>query len=310
FCPNCGVQIDANDKFCTNCGAALSDGSTTEPVVQSTQVQVQPVQQQVQSIQPIQKGQPSLNASRTVMAIKKKRFNSKVLIIAIVVVLTVAGFGFYKYRTSPAHNPNNPLANQNFTFVRDKDTGKIALSEAQVGRIDWNIYRIALKKKAPNAAATRYLINHPQSYIDGYSNQAEKLSNQAEKLEDLIAHDKKIGNIFDDIYDNYMVNKYIWISPNNRNIKNGDKVTIYMKQDKVTNSIIAKYPATNFLNQRRDNPARHDRHPSFLPEIQITSSLAAAAEIVKYFTQITTMNTENAMYSLHSDNYTVSLVKF
>lgn len=79
--------------------------------------------------------------------------------------------------------------------------------------------------------------------------------------------------------------------------------------DKVANSIIAKYPATNFLNQRRDNPARHDRHPSFLPEIQITSSLAAA-EIVKYFTQITTMNTENAMYSLHSDNYTVSLVKF
>ena len=79
--------------------------------------------------------------------------------------------------------------------------------------------------------------------------------------------------------------------------------------DKIANSIIAKYPATNFLNQRRDSPARHDRHPSFLPEIQITSSLAAA-EIVKYFTQVTTMNTENAMYSLHSDNYTVSLVKF
>ncbi|MDU6570577.1 HesA/MoeB/ThiF family protein [Lactobacillus taiwanensis] len=78
--------------------------------------------------------------------------------------------------------------------------------------------------------------------------------------------------------------------------------------DKMTKSIISSYPVTDLLNQRRDEPSLHDRHPSFLPEIQISASLASA-EIIKYFTQVSSMTTQNAMYSLHSDNYTVSLVK-
>lgn len=227
FCPNCGAQIDANDKFCTNCGAALNDGSATTPA-QPTQVQVQPVQQ-VQPTQPIQEVQPVLNASRTVTATKKKGFNLKFLIIAIVVVLAVAGFGFYKYRTSPAHNPNNPLANQNFTFVRDEDSGKINISESQQGRVVWNLLRIALEKKDPNSAATKYFASHPQGFMDQY---LYKDTRKAESFEEVVSKDKKVINIIKDISDNYFTKTFFKISPNNSNVKNGDKVTIFLPQDK------------------------------------------------------------------------------
>lgn len=74
------------------------------------------------------------------------------------------------------------------------------------------------------------------------------------------------------------------------------------------NFILKEFPATNLLNERREEPSLHDRHPSFLPEIQITSALATA-EVIKYFTNIFKIDIEDAMFSLHSDNYSVSLVK-
>ena len=234
FCPNCGAQIDANDKFCTNCGAALNDGSATTPA-QPTQVQVQPVQQ-VQPTQPIQEVQPVLNASRTVTATKEKGFNLKFLIIAIVVVLAVAGFGFYKYRTSPAHNPNNPLANQNFTFFRNDENGMIAVSEVQQAKVGWNFFRIALEKKDPNSAATKYFVSHLQGFTDIY---LHKDTEQAREYERVMSKDKTVMQIFIDINDNYFENgKQVKIVPNNRNVKNGDKVTIILPQDK---SMAQKY---------------------------------------------------------------------
>lgn len=69
---------------------------------------------------------------------------------------------------------------------------------------------------------------------------------------------------------------------------------------------LRSYPLTVLQDQRREQISAHDRHPSFLPEIMITTSLAAS-EIVKYFTGITKMNTDKRIYSLHSNNYTVSL---
>lgn len=71
--------------------------------------------------------------------------------------------------------------------------------------------------------------------------------------------------------------------------------------------LMQKYPMTKNQNSRRLDAAAHDRHPSFLPEILITTSLATA-EIVKYLSQVAIMNTESSIYSLSSTNYTVKLI--
>ena len=235
FCPNCGAQIDANDKFCTNCGAALNDGSATTPA-QPTQVQVQPVQQ-VQPTQPIQEVQPVLNASRTVTATKKKGFNLKFLIIAIVVVLAVAGFSFYKYRTSPAHNPNNPLANQTITF-KQYDDGFQYLSESSFNQIIRNMVNKMIAKVHINNQAAKDLENANYIEIMQDSEGSEKLQEKF-KADTTPAEQKRLYAMGKDVIamGKGIQGEMVKVSPS-KNLKNGEKVTLRLN---VNPQIAQKY---------------------------------------------------------------------
>lgn len=76
---------------------------------------------------------------------------------------------------------------------------------------------------------------------------------------------------------------------------------------KAKTNLVQKYPMIKSQNARRIEASAHDRHPSFLPEILITTSLATA-EIIKFLSQVAPMNTKNSIYSLLSTNYTVKLI--
>lgn len=63
FCPNCGSNNTEDAKFCTGCGAPLSNEVKEENANTVTQVEGQPVQPEMQSIQPeMQQGQPQVVA--------------------------------------------------------------------------------------------------------------------------------------------------------------------------------------------------------------------------------------------------------
>lgn len=78
--------------------------------------------------------------------------------------------------------------------------------------------------------------------------------------------------------------------------------------DKTDKSIQQKFPITSLLNDKRSKINKFDRHPSYLPEIMIATSLGTN-ELVRYFTGLGNLNTINAVYSIQPDKFTVKLIE-
>lgn len=167
ICPNCGYKQDADNKFCIKCGHSMqnvAEAMNTEHVAQNTQ--------QVNSQLAGANGiivKPNLSSRLT------KTNKKKYLLISIVVIIIVALFGFYTYRTSAAHNPDNPLSNQEITFTMRKiantdpgddssdDDGEhlaLVLSRKSLANIYLNIWLLMVKHE--NNKAFNYINGHPE----------------------------------------------------------------------------------------------------------------------------------------------------
>ena len=191
FCENCGQPIEKDAKFCTKCGHSVNDFNRFQSLKR-----------------------------------KKLSFNlttkSNYIVIGALVIILVLGFGCYRYKNSPAHNPNNPLSNQTITFHKDSD-GKIQLSEKSENKIVSNAIYLAMKKDYPNSEITKYIEQYPQS-INSYV--AHPDSGQLAKLENKLLH-KKHDQSFGDIWEYYAyvceANRFYISNPY---AQEGDQVTV------------------------------------------------------------------------------------
>lgn len=194
ICPNCGYKQDADNKFCIKCGHSMqnvAEAMNTEHVAQNTQQ----VNSQLAGANGITV-KPNLSSRLT------KTNKKKYLLISIVVIIIVALFGFYTYRTSAAHNPDNPLSNQEITFTMRKiantdpgddssdDDGEhlaLVLSRKSMANIYLNIWLLMVKHE--NNKAFNYINGHPEfkrltykMFVTGgdYNNISEKMNHEGE----------------------------------------------------------------------------------------------------------------------------------
>lgn len=215
FCPNCGAQLDDTDKFCTRCGSDVRN---------ITSSQINP--------------QPTTRVEHTVPQNKNRGnfLNNKFKYIIIAVAVICAIGGFYKYRTSPAHNPNNPLSSyylNKVTFVRSND-GELSLTATEQAKLGWGVMCITCKHADPDSPAAKYLMTHFKAVEDMY---LYKRTKESATLENYSKHDTKFKRILEDLSDNYFEKTRVKIVPNNTYVKNGDKVKIILPG----NSISKKY---------------------------------------------------------------------
>lgn len=106
ICPSCGYKQSADNKFCIKCGHSMQDvplaGSKKADVSNKVKISSSNVNAGLAS---------ASTTKRLSKADKRKR-----ILIGIAILIVAILFGGYKYYTSAAHNPNNPLSNQTITF--------------------------------------------------------------------------------------------------------------------------------------------------------------------------------------------------
>lgn len=209
FCPNCGAQLDNTDKFCTKCGSDVRN---------ITSSQINP--------------QPTTRVEHTVPQNKNRGnfLNNKFKYIIIAVAVICAIGGFYKYRTSPAHNPNNPLSNQTITFTKYED--ETYLSKDSFNKIEDNIVIKCMKSYhfSPKVVQDVKKFN----IIKGMEDSDYEYDLEEKLYKDSTASDKKELQIFgNDIkkLGRGISGELVIVSPD-KNLKNGEKVTLTLNINK------------------------------------------------------------------------------
>lgn len=209
FCPNCGAQLDDTDKFCTRCGSDVRN---------ITSSQINP--------------QPTTRVEHTVPQNKNRGnfLNNKFKYIIIAVAVICAIGGFYKYRTSPAHNPNNPLSNQTITFTKYED--ETYLSKDSFNKIEDNIVIKCMKSYhfSPKVVQDVKKFN----IIKGMEDSDYEYDLEEKLYKDSTASDKKELQIFgNDIkkLGRGISGELVIVSPD-KNLKNGEKVTLTLNINK------------------------------------------------------------------------------
>ena len=211
FCPNCGAQLDDTDKFCTRCGSDVRN-------ITSSQINPQPTTR-VEHTVPQNKNRGNFLNNKF-----------KYIIIAVVVICAIGGFGFYKYRTSPAHNPNNPLSNQTITFTKYED--ETYLSKDSFNKIEDNIVIKCMKSYhfSPKVVQDVKKFN----IIKGMEDSDYEYDLEEKLYKDSTASDKKELQIFgNDIkkLGRGISGELVIVSPD-KNLKNGEKVTLTLNINK------------------------------------------------------------------------------
>lgn len=211
FCPNCGAQLDDTDKFCTKCGSDVRN-------ITSSQINPQPTTR-VEHTVPQNKNRGNFLNNKF-----------KYIIIAVVVICAIGGFGFYKYRTSPAHNPNNPLSNQTITFTKYED--ETYLSKDSFNKIEDNIVIKCMKSYhfSPKVVQDVKKFN----IIKGMEDSDYEYDLEEKLYKDSTASDKKELQIFgNDIkkLGRGISGELVIVSPD-KNLKNGEKVTLTLNINK------------------------------------------------------------------------------
>lgn len=211
FCPNCGAQLDNTDKFCTKCGSDVRN-------ITSSQINPQPTTR-VEHTVPQNKNRGNFLNNKF-----------KYIIIAVVVICAIGGFGFYKYRTSPAHNPNNPLSNQTITFTKYED--ETYLSKDSFNKIEDNIVIKCMKSYhfSPKVVQDVKKFN----IIKGMEDSDYEYDLEEKLYKDSTASDKKELQIFgNDIkkLGRGISGELVIVSPD-KNLKNGEKVTLTLNINK------------------------------------------------------------------------------
>ena len=163
ICPSCGYKQSADNKFCIKCGHSMQDvplaGGKKADVSNKVKISSSNVS-------------AGLTSTSTTKSLSKTDKRKRILIgIAILIVMLL--FGGYKYYTSAAHNPNNPLSNQTITFQfrkisnsdpdddDDDDSGThkaLTISNQTICNIETNVLLIMYKHK--NKKAYEYLKSH------------------------------------------------------------------------------------------------------------------------------------------------------
>lgn len=211
FCPNCGAQLDDTDKFCTRCGSDVRN-------ITSSQINPQPTTR-VEHTVPQNKNRGNFLNNKF-----------KYIIIAVVVICAIGGFGFYKYRTSPAHNPNNPLSNQTITFTKYED--ETYLSKDSFNKIEDNIVIKCMKSYhfSPKVVQDVKKFN----IIKGMEDSDYEYDLEEKLYKDSTASDKKELQLFgNDIkkLGRGISGELVIVSPD-KNLKNGEKVTLTLNINK------------------------------------------------------------------------------
>lgn len=211
FCPNCGAQLDDTDKFCTKCGSDVRN-------ITSSQINPQPTTR-VEHTVPQNKNRGNFLNNKF-----------KYIIIAVAVICAIGGFGFYKYRTSPAHNPNNPLSNQTITFTKYED--ETYLSKDSFNKIEDNIVIKCMKSYhfSPKVVQDVKKFN----IIKGMEDSDYEYDLEEKLYKDSTASDKKELQIFgNDIkkLGRGISGELVIVSPD-KNLKNGEKVTLTLNINK------------------------------------------------------------------------------
>lgn len=211
FCPNCGAQLDDTDKFCTRCGSDVRN-------ITSSQINPQPTTR-VEHTVPQNKNRGNFLNNKF-----------KYIIIAVAVICAIGGFGFYKYRTSPAHNPNNPLSNQTITFTKYED--ETYLSKDSFNKIEDNIVIKCMKSYhfSPKVVQDVKKFN----IIKGMEDSDYEYDLEEKLYKDSTASDKKELQIFgNDIkkLGRGISGELVIVSPD-KNLKNGEKVTLTLNINK------------------------------------------------------------------------------
>lgn len=126
-----------------------------------------------------------------------KKNNSKLYIIiaGIIVAILVFVFAIKKYNNMPDKNPNNPVANVNFTWTKNTMGDDILLSPQTTGAIEKNLMIIMLKKADNNSEALKYLETHHFKKFQAFF----KLRDSVFSEDDLDEDDDE--NYFDEEYD-------------------------------------------------------------------------------------------------------------
>ena len=211
FCPNCGAQLDDTDKFCTRCGSDVRN-------ITSSQINPQPTTR-VEHTVPQNKNRGNFLNNKF-----------KYIIIAVAVICAIGRFGFYKYRTSPAHNPNNPLSNQTITFTKYED--ETYLSKDSFNKIEDNIVIKCMKSYhfSPKVVQDVKKFN----IIKGMEDSDYEYDLEEKLYKDSTASDKKELQIFgNDIkkLGRGISGELVIVSPD-KNLKNGEKVTLTLNINK------------------------------------------------------------------------------